>query len=59
MAGDVRGRFNQLFQRVESINKKAGCFEILLCVGDFFSEESKQNEELDGYINGYKQSKFT
>ncbi|TMW45291.1 hypothetical protein DOY81_009632 [Sarcophaga bullata] len=55
VVGDVRGRFNQLFQRVESINKKAGCFEILLCVGNFFSEESKQNEELDEYINGHKE----
>src|SRR5512143_478763 len=54
VVGDVRGRFKQLFQRAESINKKSGPFEILLCVGDFFSEDSKQNEELIAYRNGYK-----
>ncbi|XP_005182434.1 CWF19-like protein 1 homolog isoform X2 [Musca domestica] len=54
VCGDVRGRFKQMFQRVESINKKAGPFEILLCVGDFFSEDEKQNEELIAYRNGHK-----
>ncbi|XP_023292578.2 CWF19-like protein 1 homolog [Lucilia cuprina] len=54
VVGDVRGRFKQLFQRAESINKKSGPFEILLCVGDFFSEDSKQNEELIAYRNGHK-----
>lgn len=48
-----------MFQRVESINKKSGPFEILLCVGDFFSEDSKQNEELIAYRNGHKHSEFT
>ncbi|XP_073847741.1 CWF19-like protein 1 homolog [Musca autumnalis] len=54
VCGDVRGRFKQMFQRVENINKKAGPFEILLCVGDFFSEDEKQNEELIAYKNGHK-----
>ncbi|XP_013105082.2 CWF19-like protein 1 homolog [Stomoxys calcitrans] len=54
VCGDVRGRFKQMFQRVESINKKAGPFEILLCVGDFFSTDEKQNEELIAYRNGHK-----
>lgn len=53
----MRGRFKQLFQRVENINKKSGPFEILLCVGDFFSEDAKQNEELIAYKNGHKNSK--
>ncbi|EDV56492.1 CWF19-like protein 1 homolog isoform X1 [Drosophila erecta] len=53
VVGDVRGRFKQLFQRVEQVNKKAGPFEILCCVGDFFGEE-KQNEELIAYKNGFK-----
>lgn len=57
VVGDVRGRFKQLFQRVENINKKSGPFEILLCVGDFFSEDAKQNEELIAYKNGHKNSK--
>lgn len=56
--GDVRGRFKQLFQRVEQVNKKAGPFEILCCVGDFFGDD-KQNEELIAYKNGFKHSKYT
>ncbi|KAH8316447.1 hypothetical protein KR067_008266, partial [Drosophila pandora] len=57
VVGDVRGRFKQLFQRVEQVNKKAGPFEILCCVGDFFGDE-KQNEELIAYKNGFKHSKY-
>ncbi|XP_023178253.1 CWF19-like protein 1 homolog [Drosophila hydei] len=53
VVGDVRGRFKQLFSRVEQVNKKAGPFEILCCVGDFFGAE-KQNEELIAYKNGFK-----
>lgn len=53
--GDVRGRFKQLFSRVEQVNKKAGPFEILCCVGDFFGAD-KQNEELIAYKNGFKHS---
>ncbi|KAH8336930.1 hypothetical protein KR059_008551, partial [Drosophila kikkawai] len=53
VVGDVRGRFKQLFQRVEQVNKKAGPFEILCCVGDFFGDD-KQNEELIAYKNGFK-----
>ncbi|XP_053962313.1 CWF19-like protein 1 homolog [Anastrepha ludens] len=53
VVGDVRGRFRQLFQRVDSINKKAGPFEILLCVGEFFGAK-EQNDELIAYKNGNK-----
>ncbi|XP_062132153.1 CWF19-like protein 1 homolog isoform X1 [Drosophila sulfurigaster albostrigata] len=53
VVGDVRGRFKQLFSRVEQVNKKAGPFEILCCVGDFFGAD-KQNEELIAYKNGFK-----
>ncbi|XP_054088915.1 CWF19-like protein 1 homolog [Zeugodacus cucurbitae] len=51
--GDVRGRFRQLFQRVESINKKAGPFEIIFCVGEFFGTV-EQNDELIAYKNRNK-----
>jgi len=36
VAGDVEGNITQLFKRVETVNKKAGPFEMLLCVGSFF-----------------------
>nr|XP_054752247.1 CWF19-like protein 1 [Lytechinus pictus] len=34
--GDVEGRFSQLFSRVRNVVKKAGPFEMLLCVGNFY-----------------------
>lgn len=40
--GDVCGQFDQLFKRVTSVNKKAGPFDLLLCVGDFFGKENEQ-----------------
>lgn len=36
VAGDVDGNFKQLFDRVTSVNKKAGPFSMLFCVGSFF-----------------------
>lgn len=51
VCGDVRGNFKYLFNRVETINKKNGPFELLLCVGDFFGEN---NDELIAYRNGFK-----
>ena len=36
VAGDVEGNLPTLFKRVESVNAKAGPFEMLLCVGSFF-----------------------
>lgn len=37
---------------METINKKSGPFELLLCVGEFFGIDS--NDELQAYINGNK-----
>ncbi|KAF2899890.1 hypothetical protein ILUMI_06297 [Ignelater luminosus] len=42
--GDVEGKFNSLFNRVESINKKSGPFDLLLCVGNFFGVNNKEFE---------------
>lgn len=36
VAGDVEGKFKQLFDRVSAVNKKAGPFDMLFCVGSFF-----------------------
>ena len=38
VAGDTKGKFKELFDRVAAVNKKNGPFELLLCVGDFFPE---------------------
>lgn len=42
VAGDVEGRFNQLFKRVTNVNQKNGPFSFLLCVGDFFGTDNSQ-----------------
>ncbi|XP_048241532.1 CWF19-like protein 1 isoform X3 [Haliotis rufescens] len=36
VCGDVKGQFSVLFKRVNSLQKKGGKFEVLMCVGDFF-----------------------
>ena len=36
VAGDVKGKFKEVFDRVRTVNKKSGPFHLLLCVGDFF-----------------------
>lgn len=55
VCGDVNGNFKVLFNRVDSINKKSGPFEILLAVGDFFGNK---NDELEAYKNGNKNGEF-
>ncbi|KAL8093926.1 zinc finger CCCH domain-containing protein 64 [Apium graveolens] len=52
LAGDVLGRLNQLCKRVSSVNKSAGPFDALLCVGQFFPENSDRLEEFMNYIDG-------
>lgn len=51
VCGDVEGRFNTLFNRVETINSKSGPFEMLLCVGNFFGIN---NSQFDEYRSGIK-----
>ncbi|XP_023341614.1 CWF19-like protein 1 [Eurytemora carolleeae] len=36
VSGDAEGNLASLFKKVEAVNKKAGPFEMLLCVGSFF-----------------------
>ncbi|PHT73534.1 Zinc finger CCCH domain-containing protein 59 [Capsicum annuum] len=52
LCGDVQGRLNQLFKRVSSVNKAAGPFDALLCVGQFFPDSVEGLEEFNGYIEG-------
>lgn len=49
ICGDVNGNFNSLFSRVESIDKKSGPFDVLLCTGNFFGDD---NSQLDAYRMG-------
>lgn len=50
LCGDVRGRLTQLYKRVASVNKAAGPFEALLCVGQFFPEAPESLEEFNDYV---------
>ncbi|XP_019880026.1 CWF19-like protein 1 [Aethina tumida] len=51
IAGDAEGKFDALFQRIETINKKSGPFDMLLCVGNFFGIN---NTEFSAYKTGRK-----
>ncbi|MED6216467.1 hypothetical protein PIB30_008167 [Stylosanthes scabra] len=55
LCGDVLGRLNQLFKRVSSVNKSAGPFDALLCVGQFFPNSPEQLDELTAYVEGRSQ----
>ncbi|KAJ0090082.1 hypothetical protein Patl1_13476 [Pistacia atlantica] len=52
LCGDVLGRMNQLFKRVQSVNKSAGPFDALLCVGQFFPDSPDRLEEFMDYVEG-------
>jgi len=47
--GDVKGQIGALIKRVETVNKKAGPFEMVLCVGQFFDESSGELNNLFTY----------
>ncbi|XP_068620334.1 CWF19-like protein 1 isoform X2 [Battus philenor] len=56
ICGDVNGNFNALFSRVESIVKKSGPFDVLICVGNFFGDD---NSQLDAYKMGTRKVPVT
>ncbi|KAF2353244.1 Transposase type 1 [Trinorchestia longiramus] len=50
VCGSVNGNFSTLFKRVRVVEGKAGPFDLLLCVGDFFS--ATDNSEWELYKSG-------
>ncbi|XP_050218810.1 zinc finger CCCH domain-containing protein 64 [Mercurialis annua] len=52
LCGDVLGRLNQLYKRVQLVNKSAGPFDALFCVGQFFPVSPEQLEEFMDYTEG-------
>ncbi|XP_034092401.1 CWF19-like protein 1 isoform X3 [Gymnodraco acuticeps] len=54
--GDVEGRLNALFNRVQAIQKKAGQFDLLLCVGEFFGTTPEAEAEWQQYKTGAKKA---
>ncbi|XP_067860890.1 CWF19-like protein 1 isoform X1 [Heptranchias perlo] len=54
--GDVEGKLNALFNRVRSIQKKSGDFDLLLCVGNFFGTTAEAESEWAEYKSGTKKA---
>ncbi|KAA8580095.1 hypothetical protein FQN60_005630 [Etheostoma spectabile] len=54
--GDVEGRLTALFNRVQTIQKKAGPFDLLLCVGEFFGTTPEAEAEWQQYKTGAKKA---
>ncbi|KAL0482401.1 hypothetical protein AKO1_013055 [Acrasis kona] len=59
VCGDVKGEFSRLFNKVNDLNAgPSGPFDILFCVGQFFSEEDEykgaSNEDSLAFIAGEK-----
>ncbi|KAL9670700.1 hypothetical protein QQ045_008258 [Rhodiola kirilowii] len=52
LCGDVLGRLDQLYKRFAAVNKSAGPFDAILCVGQFFPESSEQVGQLMNYVEG-------
>ncbi|XP_064417448.1 CWF19-like protein 1 isoform X3 [Latimeria chalumnae] len=49
VCGDVEGKFDALFNRVRTIQKKSGEFDLLLCVGNFFGSSSEAESDWEKY----------
>ena len=40
VCGDVEGRYSETFKRVAKLDKKAGPFDALFCVGTFYGADT-------------------
>ncbi|XP_061770354.1 CWF19-like protein 1 [Nerophis ophidion] len=56
VCGDVHGRMGAVFSRVQTIQKKTGQFDLLLCVGEFFGSTPEAEEEWQQYKSGAKKA---
>ncbi|KAM6895333.1 CWF19-like protein 1 [Xenentodon cancila] len=54
--GDVEGRLDSLFSRVQVVQKKTGHFDLLLCVGEFFGATAEAEAEWQQYKTGAKKA---
>lgn len=46
VCGDVKGHIGALFNKIETVNKKSGPFEMVLCLGKFFDDSSGTGNHL-------------
>nr|XP_057921782.1 CWF19-like protein 1 isoform X2 [Doryrhamphus excisus] len=56
VCGDVEGRLDAVFKRVQTVQKKIGQFDLLLCVGEFFGSTPEAEEEWQQYKRGAKRA---
>ena len=52
VCGDVEGKYAELYKIVSVIQKKQKDFDMLLCVGEFFSENPASMAEFSKYQSG-------
>ena len=57
VVGDVNGQFSTFLKRLENVDKKAGPFDMGLCVGAFFSDQG-QDEVFKDLIEGRRRLPF-
>lgn len=44
IAGDVKGKFKELNDKVKQVVSKSGAFHLLLCVGHFFDSQGTSQQ---------------
>uniref|UniRef100_A0A8C5MBC9 CWF19-like protein 1 n=1 Tax=Leptobrachium leishanense TaxID=445787 RepID=A0A8C5MBC9_9ANUR len=54
--GDVYGKLDVLYNRVRTIQKKSGPFDLLLCVGSFFGTSPECQSQWEEYKSGAKKA---
>ena len=52
VCGDVEGKYVELYKKVSLIQKKQKDFDMLLCIGEFFSENPASIAEFKKYQSG-------
>lgn len=54
VTGGIDGDFKSFFQKISKVNSKSGPFEMLICVGDFFSKIKPELNQVWNDINQRK-----
>jgi len=50
VCGSVDGKFSKFFKKVSSLNKKNGPFEMVICTGNFFTNQPECKNEWESFI---------
>ncbi|KAI6653340.1 hypothetical protein LOD99_3560 [Oopsacas minuta] len=55
VCGDLLGNLQSLLTKIKNIEKKSGSFDMLFCVGSFFSGNDDKDTEFESYLSGKSQ----